>query len=441
MHMGLAYLAAMVKDDNVRILDIDAERVDPGKFASIIKEGDFDIAGISVVTAAFYSSVELGKVIKTLSPRTLVIFGGIHPTIMPHEVLGFDFIDLVVKGEGEITFKEIVNCVKNGETDLSKIPGVVYRDGKAIRETPPRAPLNNLDELPFPARNLFKSKEYTYPDSLYKATAPIITSRGCPGKCSFCDSHNICGKSFRPRGARNVVDEIESLIKDRDIREIHIWDDNFATSKARVLGIRDEIIRRKIKAKFAFPSGIRADFLDKEVLSALKEMGAYSLAIGVESGNQEILNRCRKGLRLERIEETMRLIKKLKLETWAFFMIGLPGENVETIKQTIDFAKKLNPDIAKFHILKPFPGTEVYEYLRKKNFIFTQDYNKFGFHTPPIHRLDGLEPDTMMKWQKAAYRSFYFRPQKILEQILRIKTLNRLILNLRTGLGIIRLAF
>ena len=236
-----------------------------------------------------------------------------------------------------------------------------------------------------------------------------------------------------------MADEIQLLVDKWKVKEIHIWDDNFTTIKKRVFEIRDEITRRNLKIKIAFPNGIRADFLDTEVLKALKEMGTYSLAIGVESGIQEVLDRIDKGIKLEKVEEIFSLAKKMNFETWAFFMIGLPGDNANAIKQTINFAKKLDPDIAKFHMLKPYPGTIVYDYLYSKNFILTQDYSRYGIHSPPIHRLEDLEPSAMLEWQKRAYISFYFRPKKILQQIHRLKTLNRFILNFQAGAGLLKM--
>lgn len=438
IHLGLAYLAAMVKEDNVRILDMDADRLTSDNFIKIIKEGKFDLAGFTVTTPTFYSSLKLAKLVKTYSPKTLVIFGGIHPTIRPDEVLSFDCVDLAVRQEGEVTFKEIVDCLKQ-KKDFFGIAGIAYKENGVIKQNPSRPFINDLDNLPFPARNLFTHKQYTYPDSLYKNTVPMITSRGCPGSCAYCTAYNLFGRGFRARSAENVADEIELLITQWKAKEIHIWDDNFTTQKIRVFEIRDEVLKRNLKVKFAFPNGIRADFLDEEILGALKEMGTYSLAIGVESGSQEILNQNRKGIKLEKIEEAFTLAKKMRLETWAFFMIGLPGENVNTIKQTLNFAQKLDPDIVKFHILKPYPGSAVYEYLQGKNFILTRDYSHFGIHTPPIHRLKDLEPATMLEWQKRAYLSFYFRPKKILQQILRIKTLNRFRLNFQAGLGLVKM--
>lgn len=440
MHMGLAYLAAIAEGlkHPVEIIDMDAEGVRVKDFSQNLRRTNPDVVGFTVTTPTFYSSVALAREVKAHNPNTTVIFGGIHATIKPHEVADLECVDIVVIGEGEVTFKEILKALSEGRS-ASGIKGTIAKAGGRKEEAPPRELLFNLDILPFPARHLFKITRYTYPDALYKETAPMITSRGCPGMCTYCNAHMIFKRVFRARSARNVVDEVELLVNRYGIREVHIWDDNFTTIKSRVFEIRDELARRKLRVKFAFPNGIRADFLTKEVLQALKDMGTYSIAIGVESGSQDVLNKARKGVKLERVEEVMRLAKELKLETWAFFMIGLPGDTKKTLGETFKFAKKINPDIAKFHILKPYPGTEVYDYLRARNLIVTEDYNQFGIHTPPIHRLEDLGPDDMVAWQKGAYKNFYFRPSKIVEQLFRVKTFNRFILNLQAGSNLLKL--
>ena len=439
IHMGLAYLASMISSEElVDIIDVDSERMSRDTFADIIRRKNYDIAGFTVTTPTLSSSLALAKDVKKESPGTLVVFGGIHPTIRPHETIANTCVDAVVRGEGELTFKEIVESLKNGR-DLSGIKGLMYKKGGKVEDGGPRPLISDLDSIPFPARHLFKNKKYTYPDALYKNTAPIITSRGCPGFCTYCNANRIFTRAFRARSAPNVADEIEFLTKDMKMREIHIWDDNFTMIKERVFEIRDEILKRGIKAKFAFPNGVRADFLDGEILGALKEMGTYSLALGVESGSQEVLNKARKGIRLEKVEEVFAIAKEMWLETWAFFMIGLPGEDASTIRKTIDFAKRMDPDIAKFHILKPYPGTEVYDYLKEKKFVLTEDYDQFGIHTPPIHRLETLSSSDMLEWQKKAYASFYFRPGKIAKQVLRIRTFNRFVLNLQAGLGLMKM--
>ncbi|NQT23687.1 MAG: cobalamin B12-binding domain-containing protein [Candidatus Omnitrophica bacterium] len=439
MHMGLAYIASVLENrgNGVEILDIDAEGLDAARFTEVLKKRKPDVVGFTVTTPTFSSSLELAELVKKHNSGTYVIFGGIHPTIRPFETIQLSYVDIVVIGEGELTFSEIVEALEKRE-DLSSVKGIMFKAGGKTKETPPRQLLSDLDSLPFPSRTLFKSKVYSYPDALYRETASMITSRGCPGMCSYCNANRIFKRVFRARSAGNVLDEMELLTTSMGIKEIHIWDDNFVTDKKRVLAIRDEILKRNIRVKIAFPNGLRADFLDEGIMRALKEMGVYSIAIGVESGSEEILKKAHKGIKLERIEEVFHLAKKLGLETWAFFIIGLLGETSETIKKTIAFAKKLNPDIAKFHILKPYPGTEVYDELKSLDFILTEDYDKFGIHTPPVHRLENLSPRDMLMWQKKAYKSFYLRPSTIINQALRIKTLNRLKLNFEAGAGLLK---
>ena len=345
-------------------------------------------------------------------------------------------MDHVVVQEGEATLLDLLNTIER-QGDISKVKGIAYKRDSRTFLNPARDLSRHLDDIPLPAWHLF-SRKYTYPDSLFKDVFPIITSRGCPGNCSFCNTKNIFGRKFRARSAKHVVDEIDLLVKKYHAKEIHIWDDNFTTNKKRVCQIRDLIRSRKLNIKIAFPNGIGADFLDEEILECLKDMGVYSVAIGVESGNQSILDRAGKGIKLEKIEEIFNLTKKLKIETWAFFIIGLPGETKETIMNTIEFAKKVDPDIAKFHILKPYPGTQVYHEIEQKGNLLSNDYCRFGIHTPPVHRLPGLAPEDMTRYQKLAYRTFYLRPSKLIQQVLRLKSLYRLELNFKTGVAFIR---
>tara|TARA_B100002003_G_C13957965_1_gene464175 strand:- start:172 stop:849 length:678 start_codon:yes stop_codon:yes gene_type:complete len=220
-----------------------------------------------------------------------------------------------------------------------------------------------------------------------------------------------------------------------------MWDDCFTLIKNRVFEIRDEFIKRKIKIKVAFPNGLRVDMVDPEILKALKDMGTYSIAFGVESGNQDILNKIKKGTKIEQIIKAFKETKKLGIEIWGFFMIGLPGETKETIMDTINFAIKLNPDIAKFHILKPYPGSEAYHDLLKQNLIMDYDYSNYGIHIGPVHRLPTVSKKELMAYQKLAYRKFYLRPSILLKQLKRMKSWNRFKLNMAAGLSVFGMMF
>ncbi|MFA6567680.1 MAG: radical SAM protein [Victivallales bacterium] len=436
-HLGLAYIAAVLEAEKhvVRIVDIDAEVLSNEELGRIIESGKPDMVGITATTPVFYSALKIAETVKKNSSAYTVI-GGMHATLMPVECAESNFIDFVVVGEGEKTVIELLNAIQN-KSDFSNIKGLAYKKGKEIIRNEVREPIQDLDAIPFPARHLFKNQKYTYPDALRYPACPIITSRGCPGNCTFCTAKFLHGKRFRCRSAENILDEIESLIKDYGVREIHIWDDNFITNRNRVFAFRDGIIKRNIKALFSFPNGIRADFINRDILKALKDFGTYSVAIGVESGNQNILDMIQKGIKLEQIENAFKLAREMKLETWGFFLLGLPGEDKNTMNDTIDFAIKLDPDIAKFHVLKPFPKSVVYEQLKAQGLIIDENYAHYGIHTKPVHRLPSVTQDELLEFQKNAYRRFYMRPSKIFKEIVRLKTWNRMKLNFSTGTSVL----
>lgn len=436
--LGLAYLGAVLEREGhgVRIIDLDADRVSENDFIKLLGDDDYGLVGITTTTPTFNNAVYLTKLVKKYSPAKTVL-GGIHVTNMPYESILINSVDFVAKGEGELTIAELARALEK-QQDPGGINGLFYKKDGRIIQNKERQLIEDLDSLPFPARHLFKHRNYNYPDALVKPAMPIMTSRGCPGACSFCCSRSLFTRKFRVRTPENIVDEIEYLIKKIGAREIHVWDDNFVTQKNRVFGVRDEIKRRNIKIKFAFPNGIRADYVDLALLKALKDMGTYSVAYGVESGNQDILDRANKNLRLEQIEHVFNLTRQLGIETWAFFMIGLPGETVQTIKNTIGFAIKLNPDVAKFHILKPFPGSDLYREFIKQGLLLDNNFDHFGVHTAPVHRLEALSSEEILNWQKQAYKEFYLRPFAFLKQILRIKSINRLKLNLIVGKDILK---
>lgn len=436
--LGLAYLAAVLEKagHTVKIIDIDADRIMPEKFTTNLKEEDFGLVGITTTTPTFKNAIKLTRLVKDNS-KAFTVLGGIHATIATEESMKFDSVDFIVKGEGELTILELVEYLEKGKT-LSSIDGLYYKDNGKVIKNKDRALISNLDELPFPARHLFNKQNYSYPDALSKPAVPIITSRGCPAACTYCNSRSVFTRKFRMRSPKNILDEIEYLIKEVQAREIHIWDDNFTTVKKRVFEICDEIKRRNIKIKFAFPNGLRSDYVDEEILGALKDMGTYSIAFGVESGNQRILDKINKNIRLEQIECVFKLAKKFGLETWAFFIIGLPTETQDTIKDTINFAIKLNPDVVKFHILKPFPGSPIYQEFLQQGLLLDNNFDHFGIHTPPVHRLQTLSPDDLLKWHKRAYRSFYLRPTKIIRELLRLKSFNRLRLNASTAISVLK---
>ena len=443
--MGLAMLAgALLKAGfEVDIIDIDAQKSTLEEILSLIDKRGTRLVGLSATTPLFMSAVRMSGQIKAERPGLFICLGGYHASMEPLSCLEPPSIDFVVRGEGEEAVVELASAVAEGAAAerLSRVKSLFFKDhGKPV-ENPEREPIMDLDSLAMPARHLLHNQNYTYPDTKYSPAFPVYTSRGCPGKCSFCLQHYVSGRRLRLRSASKVADELEHLVSKYGAREIHFWDDMFSTNKKHVFAVRDEIKRRGIKVAISFPAGIRVDTASVEVLEAMKEMGGYSVAFGVESGVQEILDNCKKGITLSEVREAVRNAKKIGLETWCFFMFGLPGETVETVRRTIDFAIELDPDVVKFHVFKPFPGSEVYQQLKAQGLILDFDPEKYAIHTYPIHRTASMSAQEIFQAQQLAYRSFYFRPSTLVRQVLRLNSWTRVKNNVSVGFRILRMGF
>lgn len=437
--LGLLYIASCLEKENhkVEFLDFDNDNMNKSKFTSFFTHFKPDMVGITATTSTFNHTKQLSSYIKELSDIPIIV-GGIHPTIVPEETLKYKSIDFIVVGEGEISAVNLINELRKKKPKFSKIRGIGYKDAKTgkIILTKPQPMIENLDILPFPARHLLKN-EYVPPDALERPVTSIFTSRGCPGKCTYCCTKNIFGQRMRFRSIKNVMEEIEMLLKN-SYKDIHIMDDNFTVHKQRVLEFRDEILKRGIKTHIVFSNGMRADKIDEEILTALKDIGVLAVGFGVESGNQKILDNIKKDIDLDTVRRAYRLSKKFGFETWGFFIIGLPGENKQTVRDTIEFAKELNPDFAKFLILKPYPGSEVFRQLSQDNLIFDYNYDNYGVYTKPVHNLKELSAKDMLRLQQKAYKQFYLRPKKILQHLLRMKSFTQLKLNLFSAAFILK---
>jgi len=438
--LGLLYIASCLQKygHKINVIDYDNDNITDDKFKSFLRKNRPDAVGFTATTSSINHAVKLAGYVKQIGDIPVMI-GGIHATIAPEKVIKEKCFDFVIFGEAEQTAVELVRELCNKNKDFSNVKGIVYRKkGKAVFNEA-RPVIKDLDTLPFPAIGLLKNK-YLPPDALKTPAISIFTSRGCPGRCTYCCTKNIFGLKLRFRSVKNMIQEIESLLG-KGIREIHIMDDNFTVHKKRVLDFRDMLKKKGIETSFVFGNGLRADMIDEDILQALKDMDVLSVGFGVESGNQEILDRIKKDIKLETVEKAYKLSKKFGFQTWGFFMIGLPGETKETVRDTIDFAKKVDPDFAKFLILKPYPGSEVFEELNEKGLIFDFDYENYGVYTKPVHNLPNLSSEEIGKLHKQAFREFYLRPGKIMQHLIRLKSFTQLKLDLRSGLFVLKKIF
>ncbi|MHB1465171.1 MAG: B12-binding domain-containing radical SAM protein, partial [Thermoleophilia bacterium] len=275
----------------------------------------------------------------------------------------------------------------------------------------------DLDALPFPAWDLIDPR--TYPDLPHLLlhqkfpVAPVMTSRGCPFDCNFCASTTLWGRGWRTRSSGNVVDEIELLVRDYQVKEIHFEDDNFTLKASHAAAVCEEIIRRQLDIVWCTPNGVRVDSLSEDLVRLMKRSGCYGLAFGIESGSQAVLDRNKKKLDLGKVAAKVKMVKRHGIEAHGFFIVGLPGETVDTIRETIDFARRVPFDRANFALLSPLPGSDIFQkYVLDRGNGQKIDYSAFNYFTPfPLGELDAA---MLNKWQRRAVYSFYLRPRPLL---------------------------
>ncbi len=304
---------------------------------------------------------------------------------------------------------------------LRNIKGITYKDSKGqIKNNSSRELIKNLDELPMPAWHLFNSKIYMNPKAIARESpvGTIGTSRGCVYGCTYCNK-SVFGRMFRAKSVKRVVDEFELLLKN-GFKEIHVWDDMFATDLKRAKEICNEIIKRKLKFSWQLECGVRVNCVDKEFFEKCVKSGCYKVAFGFESGNDDILKSINKGTTTQQARDAVKWAKQAGMETSGFFMMGLPEDTIKTMNQTIDFACSLGLDYAKATILLPLPSTQLFEEFEKKGLLKTKDWSKYNFHTASrVYNHPTLDWETLGKYYDKFHKKFYFRPSYIINRLFR----------------------
>ena len=316
----------------------------------------------------------MAKVIKNYNKDFKIVVGGPHVSAAPELVMSDNNIDFGVIGEGEHTFLELINALNNGK-DLKDISGITYRENGEVKINTDRQFIENLDEIPFPAWHLFKMDKYLnqkYSQGGEVKRRPfmtILTSRGCPLNCFFCSSRDTWGRHIRTRSAENVIKEIKLLYEKYGIKELIIVDDNFNFDVDRLNIILDFLLKEKMDLVIDVPSGVFIPKLNKDVLRKMKEAGFLRLFFPIESGNEHVLHKIiRKQVNLDMAKELVKYCKEINLEVVGYFILGLPGETKEQMRDTFKIVRELKIE-PHFSIATPFPGSDLYKYVQEKGLL------------------------------------------------------------------------
>ena len=428
--LGIAYIAAVLREAKHTVILLDPENQDMtyDDVASLIQKERPDIVGITSATANFGNAIKLARIAKQAGDP-LVVFGGIHATSLPDEVLTkYPEIDIVVVGEGEITMRELCDAMDSGRrVDYASIAGLAFRnDSGQIEKSPPR-PLNmDLDSLPLPARDLLPLEKYGVQINMITMkgiNATMISSRGCPSYCTFCAAHIVTGRVYRPRSTESVVDEMEYLVRKYNTKFIQFYDDTFTINYKRTVDVCNSIIKRGLKVKWF--AHARVNTVDEDLFRLMKRAGCTHVSFGIESGNQTILNNIKKGTTLDQSRKAVRASMQAGLKTSITCMVGNPGETSETIKDTINFAVELNPDVAVFTVLVPLPGTEVYNKYRGVLFdtsLDWEDYRTVVLSNKLALKSKTLTNEMLIESIHTAWKRFYLRPSYLIRQLWRMQS-------------------
>jgi anaerobic magnesium-protoporphyrin IX monomethyl ester cyclase len=417
----LAYVVAVLEQTGIEVEFIDGvmEEMSIADFAQATARIRPDLVVIECSTPSINYDLQTSEAVKESVDGAFVTLIGSHPTVFHKEILRDNpAVDAICRGEFEMTIKELALSLAHGD-ELSPVTGLSYREEGEVRVNASRPLIQDLDTIPFPARHIVRHDGYRA--AIYSGDCPtaMVSSRGCPYHCIYCLwPDTLYGHKFRARSAVNVVDEMEHVVREYAVDEIYFDDDCLTLNKKRVLEMCRLLLERGIELKWIVQS--RVDTVDREMLAAMKEAGCHYILFGVESGSPKMLELMKKKISLDRVREALKNCRELGIKTQAFFLFGIPGENQETIQETIEFANDIGADSTQFAIAIPHPGTELYRISAERGWLVYDGWEDFAAENSLIET-DELTREDVAKARIRAYKRHYLRPQFVARSLLSVR--------------------
>ena len=410
---GLAQLAAILEEENteVDIIDCNASGLDWFKLEEYIDKSQPDIVGATAITPFFNQALQVAELAKKVNPAIITILGGPHVTFTAEETLcQHPEVDIIVLGEGEQTLVDLIHCLQM-HGDLSCIRGIAFRNGNKFIQTPSQA-LIDVDKLPLPAYHLLPMEKYYF--NIFGKFSTVLSSRGCPHRCTFCSEWRFWGAKWRPKQPKMVVDEIDLLHTKYGRECFWFGDDCFNASLEHVEGICNEIIKRGLNISWYYQG--RADLVieHQDLLPLMRQSGNLMTQIGIETSTNHELEKFNKHLTMEQIEEAIRLLKKHDIVVQGLQIIGTRTDNADSIAHKLRYMKWLDPDFPIFTMFTPFPGSDVYEEAKTNGWLEILDYSLYqmSYAVMPTEFLSRKQLTSLFQW---CFSSYYLDPIKIVK--------------------------
>jgi anaerobic magnesium-protoporphyrin IX monomethyl ester cyclase len=409
--LGLLYIAAYVEREGHEVVVRDfAVR----KKKDEIDFKKYDMVGISTDTTRHRQALQIAKQAK--SKGCTVVMGGPHPGYVDEAILSTQKVDFIVRGEGEITFSELVTALQSRDGNFRSIQGISFFSNGQLVRTPTRPFIENLDSLPFPARHLINMEDYRRTNFGDRSITPLVTSRGCPYQCAFCASSHFWGTKVRMRTVESVLKEIEEIYYQYRFNAVAFVDDTFNVSPKRVIELCRGMIDRKLDLWWWNLSRIDLLLRNEEMVKEMVRAGGKAVFIGVESSNPKTLDELKKGIDVEDIIQTVEMLKRNGVEIHASYILGGLHDDAEAIHDTIRFAKRLDTNVAQFAILTPYPGTAVYEQVKDRIFKWRSPWSFFDMQHL-VFKHDHLSFIRMEWLLLKAHFLYYTRSKKAIQDI------------------------